>query len=311
MKNNEEKKYRLILILISLAVIAAFFASAHFLRQKNEAVSHALKSKATMNPIVSLSLSMSKELRQVAASYLWLRVDEYFHSTAVRLSENTEIVPLFKLITIFDPSFIDAYLVLAHHLAFHLGKTENALEVLRDGVENNLKPPASRLSELYFESGWISIALKRDTEEAIVALTASEKYMSKDCDPDNAHLAMRLLAFLKNSLTGSFDINAYRRNLSNEDIHKKLEEFNICTGDHEEEGHVHGPGCGHDHDGEGEDYDASAANYDASAAKEHKYSGQNPWHNPFLTARLQSAAAAYSAAWLLLALTLKLSRRRR
>lgn len=301
MKNYEEKKHHIILILLVLSAAAAFFASAHFLKEKNEAVSLELKNKATMNPIVSLSLSMSKELRQIAASYLWLRVDEYFHSTAVRLSENTEIVPLFKLITIFDPSFIDAYLVLAHHLAFHLGKTDSALEVLKDGVENNLKPPAPRLAELYFESGWISIVLKRDTEEAIMALTASEKYMSKDCDPDNAHLAMRLLAFLKNSLTDNFDINAYRRNLSNEDIHKKLEEFNICPHGHDEEGHEHGPGCGHDND--------AAGDYDASAAREHKYSGQNPWQNPFLAARLKNAAAAYCALWLLLVFIPRLARR--
>ena len=303
MKNYDEKKYHIFIILLAFASAAAFLASAHFLKQKNDAVSPALKNKATMNPIVSLSLSMSKELRQVAASYLWLRVDEYFHSTAVRLSENTEIVPLFKLITIFDPTFIDAYLVLAHHLAFHLGKTESALNVLKDGIENNLKPPAPRLSELFFESGWISIVLKRDTEEAIVALTASEKYMSKECDPDNAHLAMRLLAFLKNSLTGNFDINAYRRNLSNEDIHKKLEEFNICSQGQDEDGHEHGPGCGHDH--------GESGDYDAAAAKEHKYSGQNPWQNPFLAARLQNAAVLYSALWLLLALTMRLARRRR
>lgn len=303
MKNYDEKKYHIFIILLAFAAAAAFLASAHFLKQKNDAVSPALKNKATMNPIVSLSLSMSKELRQVAASYLWLRVDEYFHSTAVRLSENTEIVPLFKLITIFDPAFIDAYLVLAHHLAFHLGKTESALNVLKDGIENNLKPPAPRLSELYFESGWISIVLKRDTEEAIVALTASEKYMGKECDPDNAHLAMRLLAFLKNSLTGNFDINAYRRNLSNEDIHKKLEEFNICSQGQDEDGHEHGPGCGHDH--------GDTVDYDAAAAKEHKYSGQNPWQNPFLSARLQNAAVLYSALWLLLALTMRFARRGR
>ena len=303
MKNYDEKKYHIFIILLAFAAAATFWASAHFLKPKNDAVSLALKNKATMNPIVSLSLSMSKELRQIAASYLWLRVDEYFHSTAVRLSENTEIVPLFKLITIFDPTFIDAYLVLAHHLAFHLGKTESALNVLKDGLENNIKPPAPRLSELYFESGWISIALKRDTQEAIVALAASEKYMSTECDQDNAHLAMRLLAFLKNSLTVNFDVNAYRRNLSNEDIHKKLEEFNICPHGHDEEGHEHGPGCGHDQGDTGD--------YDAAAAKEHKYSGQNPWQNPFLAARLQNAAVVYSALWLLLTLTMKLARRRR
>lgn len=301
MKNNEEKKYHIILILLVIAAAGAFFVSAHFLKQKNEAVSLALKNKATMNPIISLSLSMSKELRQIAASYLWLRVDEYFHSTAVRLSENTEIVPLFKLITIFDPAFVDAYLVLAHHLAFHLGKTESALEVLKDGIENNLKPPAPRLAELYFESGWISIVLKHDTQEAIVALTASEKYMSKDCDPDNAHLAMRLLAFLKNSLADNFDINAYRRNLSNEDIHKKLEEFNICPYGHAEEGHEHH----HHHHNEGDEY------YDAAAAKEHKYAGRNPWQNPFLAARLQSAAASYCVIWLLLVFIPRLVRRGR
>lgn len=299
--------------LLPAAAVVIFLASAHFLKAGGAASDSEIKRRATTNPIVSLSLSMSKELRQVAASYLWLRVDEYFHSTAVKLSANTEIVPLFKLVTIFDSSFIDAYLVLAHHLAFHLKKTDGALEVLKDGVANNLKPPAPRLSELYFEAGWIYALLKNDTAEAILALTEGERYLTKECDADNAHLAIRLLKYLDKTMPENFDINAYRRTMSNEDVHRKLEEMNICAGghdhdhghdaeghDHDEPGHVHDENCAHDHGPASSGQDEAEKLYNEALRREHKFAGQNPWHNPFLAARLRGGAIAYVLIFLLL-----------
>ena len=295
MKNNAIKKYRLFVIFLLFA--ALFIFSARYLKNKSDSAAFEIKKKASANPIISLSLSMSKELRQVAASYLWLRVDEYFHSTAVKFRENTEIVPLFKLVTVFDSSFIDAYLILSHHLAFHLQKPAKALAVLKDGIENNLTPPASRLSELYFESGWIHAILNNETNEAILALEAGQKYLSADCDADNAHLAMRLLHFLKNSVKSDFDIDFYRANINRAEILKKFEGSEIAhhhNHDHDrghehehehEHAHDHGyGGCIHSHDGEpgSEEF-----------AREHQYAGHNPWHNPFLCSRLRSGVYFY------------------
>ncbi len=289
MKNAAMKKYHIFIIFLLLAALFIFTAS--YLKDKSDSAAQELKKKASANPIVSLSLSMSKELRQVAASYIWLRVDEYFHSTAVKFRENTEIVPLLKLVTIFDSSFIDAYLILAHHLAFHLEKPGRALAVLKEGIESNLTPPASRLSELYFESGWIHAILNNETNEAILALEAGQKYLSADCDKDNAHLAMKLMQFLKNSLREDFDINSYRTDINRAEILKKFEgggeldhhnHGDEHSGGHE---HIHGHGgCIHSHsDGPGSE----------EFAREHQYAGDNPWHNPFLCSRLKSGVYFY------------------
>jgi hypothetical protein len=268
MKNTAMNKYHIFIIFILLA--ALFIFPARYLKNKSDSAAHEIKKKASANPIVSLSLCMSKELRQVAASYLWLRVDEYFHSTAVKFRKNTEIVPLFKLVTVFDSSFIDAYLLLAHHLAFHLEKPGLALAVLKEGIENNLTPPASKLSELYFESGWIHAIINNETNEAILALEAGQKYLDADCDKDNAHLAMRLMQFLKNSIRTDFDINFYRANLTRANMQKKIEESEAA----------HHNECEHNHEHDVNDH-------------EHEYAGHNPWHNPFLCSRLKSGVYLY------------------
>lgn len=286
MKENSIKKYHIFIIFILLS--ALFLFPARYLKSKSDSAAQNIKKKASANPIISISLAMSKELRQVAASYLWLRVDEYFHSTAVKFRENTEIVPLFKLVTIFDSSFIDAYLILSHHLAFHLEKPAQAIAVLKEGIENNLTPPDSRLSELYFESGWIHAILNNETNEAILALEAGNKFLSADCDKDNAHLAMRLLQYLKNSLRDDFDINSYRTNINRTEILKKFEGDHLheheAEHEHEHENnHGHG-GCIHTHDdGPGSE----------EFAREHQYAGDNPWHNPFLCSRLKSGVYFY------------------
>lgn len=289
MKKTATNKYYIFIILVLLS--ALFFFPARYLKHKSDSAAHEIKKKASANPIVSLSLSMSKELRQVAASYLWLRVDEYFHSTAVKFRHNTEIVPLFKLVTIFDSSFIDAYLILSHHLAFHLEKPAQALAVLKEGIENNLTPPDSRLSELYFESGWIQAIINNETNEAILALEAGQKNLSADCDKDNAHLAMKLLQYLKNSLRDDFDINSYRTDINRATILKKFEGGGEL--DHHNHGDEHSGGHGHIHGHGGCIHSHSDEPGSEEFAREHQYAGLNPWHNPFLCSRLKSGVYLY------------------
>ncbi|OQA79882.1 MAG: hypothetical protein BWY32_01424 [bacterium ADurb.Bin243] len=276
MNKKTNANYFIISFLALSAVL--YLAAGCYLSHRFDSGDEIIRKKASANPIISLSLSMSKELRQVAASYLWLRVDEYFHSAAVRMSENREIIPLIKLVTIFDHSFIEAYLVLAHHLAYHLEKKDMAVAVLNEGIENNLHPPASRLSELYFEAGWINATLLKDTREAILSLMEGQKYLSVDCDVDNAHLASRLLNYLKNSAKDSFDLDSYSKNISDKDIYAKLELLARTA----EENHDHENGHDHDHD------------HGGSSANEHRYAGQNPWQNPFLSARLAKASYFYA-----------------
>ncbi len=302
--------------ILSITVLLSFFITTSYLKNKNDLAANEIKKKASTNPIISLSLSMSKELRQIAASYLWLRVDEYFHSTAVKMSENSEIVPLFKLVTIFDPSFIDAYIVLAHHLAFHLDKIENSLMVLKEAINNNLHPPAPRLSELYFQAGWIYAMLKKETNEAILMLDAGQKYMNSECDQDNAHLALRLNKYLKNSLDESFDINSFHTKFGQNDIRTKMINEHDLNHNHEhkhEHEHEHGV-CIHEHDlnhnhehKHEHEHEHGVCIHEHEGDKEHRYAGSNPWHNPYQCKRLKNASYFYICLLILIITGLKLS----
>ena len=221
------------------------------------------------NPIVALSLSMSRELRQVVASCVWLRIDEYFHSTGTPLRTNREIVPLLKLVTIFDGSFIDAYFILAHHLSFHLANHRPAVELLNEGIARNKSPLNPRISELYFEAGWILSMNLNDTAEAIFNLREGKKYLTDQCDYDNAHLALKLLDYLERTAKGESGIvkmapRTYDKNAS-------FKQLMNCE-DEEKEG---------EHAGHDEEHES------------HLYFGQNPWHNPGAVKNLENSIVFY------------------
>jgi len=261
-----KNKVMLLLTIISLMV---FITSAGHLKRVNGAPRAGALKSISANPIVALSLVMSKELRQVIASYIWLRIDEYFHSTAISFRQNREIVPLIKLVTVFDPSFIDAYLVLAHHLVYHLDRKDEGRALLLEGIEKNLNPPAPKVSELFFEAGWFEINLYKNTDEAILCLNNGLKYLSAEYDTDNLNLAIKLLSFLNKSKTDTFEVN-----LKYNELNKYFE--SITNKDNQ----THAPG-GEDDDDHGD------------GNSEHRYAGQNPWHNIYLFQRLKRTAFFY------------------
>lgn len=212
---------------------------------------------------------MSRELRQVVASLAWLRIDEYFHSTESSFSSNREIVPLLKLVTIFDPSFTDAYLILAHHLAFNLGDRDGAISVIDEGISKNTSPPAPKLAELMFEAAWIRISLAHDTDETIALLSRGGKLVTRDCDPDNTALAMRLLDRLEKARSGKGFVLTAPPRAADAEFLKGL--------------------CGHEDDHEGD----AGHEEDHDEGHSHIFAGQNPWHVPDNFRRLRNATAAY------------------
>ncbi len=108
--------------------------------------------------------------RKVAANFVWLQVDRYWHQGAMH-----RMIPLMKLCVQLDPTFIDAYLVGAWHLAYNatakmmdtpeplkkynatygvrLGEKElyyyMAIDFLKDGIRKN-----PRNYQLYFDLGF-------------------------------------------------------------------------------------------------------------------------------------------------------------
>ncbi len=108
--------------------------------------------------------------RQVAANFIWLQVDRYWHQGMVH-----RMIPLMRTCVTLDPQFVDAYLVGAWHLAYNItakmmdtpehlkewdpqyaacvGEKEQyyyiGADFLKDGIRNN-----PRNYKLYFDLGY-------------------------------------------------------------------------------------------------------------------------------------------------------------
>lgn len=239
--------------IILFATISVLASSAALLSRTAPARSGAA---GRTNPMEALALSMTREMRQLLASYTWLRIDQYFHSTGLKMRENTEIVPLLRLVTLFDPSFVDAYIVLACHLADHLGRKREALEIIREGIKNNMgdggKPLSPRVSELYFGAGWIFFTHFHETAEAALSISQGRKYLTPECDTDDVYLAGKLLDYIARNSTEELAAAV------------KMPEKTI-------------EGGGQSHSGEPAQ---ESRDDDGCDDPDHAFAGQNPWHDP-------------------------------
>ncbi len=126
--------------------------------------------------------------RKVAANFIWLQVDRYWHSGLLH-----RMIPLMKTCVLLDPNFVDAYLLGAWHLGYNvtasmdytpyplrtwvdkyqdcLGEQESyyyiSIDFLKDGIRNN-----PRNYKLYFDLGFGMYREKlEDTENAVKYLT--------------------------------------------------------------------------------------------------------------------------------------------
>lgn len=99
-------------------------------------------------------------LREVAASLLWLKIEDYFHS-----GEHEKIPPLIRIITWLDPHFIEAYSSGAWQLAWNSEDWRlipSAKEFLEEGIKNNPDK-----YELYADMGWLYYDKVKDYDEAV------------------------------------------------------------------------------------------------------------------------------------------------
>jgi len=107
--------------------------------------------------------------RQVAASLLWVKTDDYFHE-----GQYEPILRMVRLITTIDPHQIDVYTTGAWHMAYNFMDKRlirSGLEFLEEGASNN-----PSIYDLYFESGWTNTDKMKDFPKAIYWYSiASEK----------------------------------------------------------------------------------------------------------------------------------------
>jgi len=98
--------------------------------------------------------------REIMASLLWIRTDDYFHR-----GEYRPIIRLVKLITTIDPHQIDVYATGAWHMSYNFMDKRlirEGLDFLEDGVKNN-----PSIYDLWFESGYTHMDKTHDFPAAI------------------------------------------------------------------------------------------------------------------------------------------------
>jgi hypothetical protein len=98
--------------------------------------------------------------RQLAASLLWVKTDDYFHR-----GEYRPILRMVKLITTIDPHQIDVYATGAWHMAYNFMDKRlipEGLAFLAEGVKNN-----PNIYDLHFESGYTNYDKTKDFPKAI------------------------------------------------------------------------------------------------------------------------------------------------
>ena len=146
-------------------------------------------------------------LRKVAANFLWMQVDSFWHAGQMH-----RMVPAMRTTVALDPQFIDAYLLGAWHLAYNLtarlpdtpepqkqfhpkykrrvGPKEEwyyiAADFLKDGIRKN-----PRNYQLYFDLGYAIYENKlEDHPNAVLYLREARRYKHDKWVPRMLYLAM-------------------------------------------------------------------------------------------------------------------------
>lgn len=157
--------------------------------------------------------------RKVAANFLWLQVDKFWHSGQLH-----RMVPVMRTCVTLDPSFVDAYLLGAWHLAYNItaklpvtpepqkvfhpkykkrvGPREEwyyiATDFLKDGIRKN-----PREYRLYFDLGYAIYENKlSDHANAVRYLTEARRYKHDQWVPRMLYLAMWRNGEYENAIKG-------------------------------------------------------------------------------------------------------------
>jgi tetratricopeptide (TPR) repeat protein len=99
-------------------------------------------------------------VRQLAASLLWIRTDDYFHR-----GEYRPILRLVRLITTIDPHQIDVYATGAWHMAYNFMDKRlipEGIKFLEEGTRNN-----PTVYDLFFEAGYTHMDKTKEFPAAI------------------------------------------------------------------------------------------------------------------------------------------------
>jgi hypothetical protein len=178
--------------------------------------------------------------RKIAANFVWLQVDRYWHEGMMQ-----RMIPLMKTCVMLDPTFVDAYLLGAWHLAFNatakmmdtpeplrkwndkykarVGEKETyyylAVDFLEDGVRKN-----PRNYRLYFDLGYGIYNIKlKDYANAVKYLSLAIQQRHDRWVPRMLYLCYELNGQYQEALDGWQDYKA--KNAGNVIEVEKAERF--------------------------------------------------------------------------------------
>jgi hypothetical protein len=144
---------------VIVAMVALFIVSIVMGNSLSEKHKEYMQAPDTRTPFQALAPALLG-FREVAASLLWVKTDDYFHR-----GEYEPILRLVRLITAIDPHQIDVYTTGAWHMAYNFMDKrliKTGIEFLEEGVQNN-----PTIYDLYFECGYTNMDKTRDFPRAI------------------------------------------------------------------------------------------------------------------------------------------------
>jgi hypothetical protein len=175
---------------------------------------------AAYNEGVNVSLAnIFFGFRKVAANFMWLQVDKYWHQ-----GMEQRMIPLMKMCTWLDPTFVDAFQLGAWHLAYNMtaklpdtpeplkkwnekykariGEKELyyyiAIDFLKDGIRKN-----PRNHKLYFDLGYSIYNLKmKDYDNAVKYLTEAVRYPHEIWVPRMLNISLEEAGRYEQALAG-------------------------------------------------------------------------------------------------------------
>ena len=123
------------------------------------------------------------EFKTVIARYLWFRMDlfhEVLDDQGVELTQQTEVLPLLRMVTLLDPSMTDSYDTIVWYLYKGQGQTKTALGLLDEGLARN--PSSYQLNLRRGLIAYLEKDYKTSLEYGLKSLKLTEEEFARlDC----------------------------------------------------------------------------------------------------------------------------------
>ncbi|MCC6484543.1 MAG: hypothetical protein IT209_06825 [Armatimonadetes bacterium] len=139
----------------------------------------------------SVYASLAGQFRTVFANLLWMKADSYHHEFVEHnpnWAQDTDILPLMRMITSLDPHFTQAYASGGWMLGLYQKKPQEAKRFLNEGIRNNPKS-----AELYETLGFIIWRCDKDGKLALANYREAEKNAATEFDRERLARAVRTL----------------------------------------------------------------------------------------------------------------------